>query len=96
MNIIILLNVQKNIYYLLNNKNYNEDVDFEADPDLLYTSYKYILLSAIWEYYVDKKNLNRYADKDDIKTITKRINGGLNGFDDRKRRLGIAKKAYGI
>lgn len=76
--------------------NFNEDVDFEANPDLLITSNKYILLSAIWEYYVDKSNLNRYADKDDIKTITKRINGGLNGFDDRKRRLGIAKKAYGI
>ena len=77
-------------------KNFNEDVDFEANPDLLYTSYKYSLLSAIWEYCVDKKNLNGYADKDDIKTITKRINGGLNGFSERKSKLAIAKKAYGI
>lgn len=77
-------------------KNFNEDVDFEANPDLVFSSNKYSLLAAIWLYCVDKSNLNGYADKDDIKTITKRINGGLNGFDDRKRRLAIAKKAYGI
>jgi putative chitinase len=36
-------------------------------------------------------NLNRFADLDDITTITKRINGGLNGFDERKRKLVRAK-----
>ncbi len=32
-------------------------------------------------------NLNALADKDDVTTITKRINGGLNGFEDRKAKL---------
>ncbi|HET6421539.1 MAG TPA: glycoside hydrolase family 19 protein [Geobacteraceae bacterium] len=32
-------------------------------------------------------NLNAFADKDDIITITKRINGGLNGLDNRKANL---------
>lgn len=41
--------------------------------------------------YWGLNNLNQWADKDDIVTITKRINGGLNGLDDRKRRLAIAK-----
>ncbi len=36
-------------------------------------------------------NLNQLADKDDITTITRRINGGLNGFDDRKAKLLRAK-----
>lgn len=36
-------------------------------------------------------NLNQLADKDDVTTITKRINGGLNGFDDRKAKLLRAK-----
>jgi putative chitinase len=36
-------------------------------------------------------NLNQLADKDDVTSITKRINGGLNGFDDRKTKLVRAK-----
>ncbi len=36
-------------------------------------------------------NLNALADKDDITTITRRINGGLNGFGDRKAKLVRAK-----
>lgn len=30
-----------------------------------------------------QKDLNRYADKGDFETITKRINGGLNGYEQR-------------
>ena len=36
-------------------------------------------------------NLNALADQDDITTITKRINGGLNGFEDRKAKLARAE-----
>lgn len=50
--------------------------------------------SACW--FWNKKNLNYYADKDELLTITKKINGGTNGYGDRKRRLILAKKALGI
>jgi putative chitinase len=36
-------------------------------------------------------HLNQWADRDDITTLTKRINGGLNGFEDRKSKLMRAK-----
>lgn len=38
------------------------------------------------------RKLNALADKDDLTGITKRINGGLNGLDDRKRILKLAKE----
>lgn len=50
--------------------------------------------SAVW--YWTARNLNAIADKDDVVTLTKRINGGTNGLEDRKKRLLIIKKALGI
>lgn len=47
--------------------------------------------TAIW--FWEKRKLNQFADKDDVTTITKRINGGLNGFEDRKNKLAKAKAA---
>ena len=37
------------------------------------------------------RHLNELADNDDLLTITKRINGGTNGLNDRARRLKLAK-----
>jgi predicted chitinase len=37
------------------------------------------------------RGLNELADQQDFKTITKRINGGLNGYDDRKKYYERAK-----
>ncbi len=34
--------------------------------------------------YWKNRDLNKWADRDDIETITKRINGGLNGYPHRK------------
>lgn len=39
--------------------------------------------------------MNQLADADDITTITKRINGGLNGLTDRQAKLAIAKTIWG-
>lgn len=47
-------------------------------------------------HYWQDKGLNHTADKDDVRTITRRINGGLNGFADRKRYLRLLKKEFKI
>lgn len=51
-------------------------------------------LAAGW--FWEENGLNISADKDDVLAITKKINGGTNGLDDRKQRLVVAKRALGI
>lgn len=58
----------------------NNAPDFEASPDLLNTD-PWEGLGPIW--YWDTHKLNAFADQGDIETITKRWNGGLNGFQVR-------------
>lgn len=63
------------------------------NPDLALEVNVASYISSIWW---EKNNLNNLADKDDIKAITKRINGGLNGIDDRKKwQLKILKTLEG-
>ncbi len=45
--------------------------------------------AAVW--FWQTHNLNAIADKDDVITLTRRINGGTNGLDDRKRLLARAQ-----
>ena len=63
-------------------------VDLLGNPDWLGTP-KYAALSAGW--YWHKKNLNALVD--DIETMTKRINGGTIGLDDRKAKINMAFNA---
>lgn len=49
--------------------------------------------SAGW--FWDQNNLNQWCDKDDFVTLTKRINGGTIGLEDRKHHYEIALKALG-
>jgi putative chitinase len=56
------------------------NIDLIADPDLL-TEMPYASMSAGW--FWNKKGLNALADAKDYKEMTKRINGGFNGLDDR-------------
>lgn len=66
-----------------NHRNIGElcGVDFETNPELV-TDHRYALLPAlkIWS----RHNLNQYADSNDIKPITKKINGGYIGIEDRQ------------
>jgi putative chitinase len=55
-------------------------VDLLANPALLLEP-RYAALSAGW--FWNKKGLNTLADAGDAVTITKRINGGALGLDDR-------------
>jgi putative chitinase len=54
--------------------------NFEANPDLVNTD-PWEGLGPIW--YWSTRNLNRYADDNNIEMVTRQINGGLNGFEDR-------------
>jgi putative chitinase len=67
-------------------------VDFLADPTLLLDA-RYAALSAGW--FWRKRGLNDLADASDIETMTKRINGGLIGLDDRKAKIAKALSILG-
>jgi putative chitinase len=62
-------------------------VDLVGNPDWLLDP-KYAALSAGW--FFNKKGLNALADSGDIETMTKRINGGLIGLEDRKAKIAKA------
>lgn len=47
-------------------------------------------------WFWQRKGLNALADRDDVVAVTKRINGGTNGLEDRKLRLARAKKLFGL
>jgi len=70
-------------------------IDLIANPHLLEEP-RYAVLSAGW--FWNKKGLNALADegtKDAFEVMTKRINGGLIGLDDRKAKMNEALKALG-
>jgi putative chitinase len=67
-------------------------VDLLSDPTLLLDP-RYAALSAGW--FWNKKGLNALADASDIETMTKRINGGLLGLDDRKAKIAKALSVLG-
>jgi putative chitinase len=67
-------------------------VDFVGNPTFLIEP-KYAALSAGW--FWNKKGLNSLADASDIETMTKRINGGLIGLEDRKAKIAKALSILG-
>jgi putative chitinase len=67
-------------------------VDLLSDPALLLDP-RYAALSAGW--FWNKKGLNSLADASDLETMTKRINGGLIGLEDRKAKIAKALSILG-
>ena len=66
--------------------------DLLSDPTLLLDP-RYAALSAGW--FWNKKGLNSLADASDLETMTKRINGGVIGLDDRKAKIAKALSVLG-
>jgi len=63
-------------------------VDLEGNPDLAATpQYAFSTAGLFWKL----NGLNELADVQDFITITKRINGGLNGLAERQKYYEIAK-----
>ena len=69
------------------------NIDFVNQPDLLSTP-DYAFLSAAW-YWKDRK-INVFADAKDIRRMTVAVNGGMNGFADRKEYYDRARQALGF
>ncbi|WP_062185393.1 glycoside hydrolase family 19 protein, partial [Dysgonomonas macrotermitis] len=65
------------------NKITKTNIDFVEYPELLKQP-EFAVLSAFWYWSVN--SLNRYATlkEEDFKKLTKAINGGYNGYADRK------------
>lgn len=69
-------------------------MELVSNPDQLAENADAAVAAAGW--FWDMRKLNGYADADDVKAITKRINGGYNGLEDREAYLARAKKVLGI
>lgn len=68
-------------------------LDLVADPDLLLQPGP-AARSAAWFWHAN--GCNAFADKGDIQGLTKRINGGLIGFDDRKKRYDAVMRSFNM
>lgn len=61
----------------------NKGDELIKNPDLV-AEPEYALHSACW--YWKNRNINAAADRDDVEAVTKLINGGLIGIEDRKEK----------
>ncbi|MEP0546747.1 MAG: glycoside hydrolase family 19 protein [Rhodothermales bacterium] len=68
-------------------------LDLEAEPEQAATPEVGFRIAGL---YWHKNGLNELADVEHFKTITKRINGGYNGLEDRRRYYERARTALGI
>jgi putative chitinase len=68
-------------------------LDLLKNPDLLCQNSEVIVRSACW--FWASRDLNKLADADDVMAITRKINGGVNGLEDRKSNLLAAKGVLG-
>jgi putative chitinase len=59
-------------------------IDFVSNPDLLLQEVN-AMIAALW--FWKKNNLSAHAAKDDIRTVTRIINGGYNGLPHRMELL---------
>lgn len=62
---------------------------FVSQPELVATP-RWGWLAASYYWVVARPDINQLADNGDIEGVTRRINGGLTGLDDRKRRYRLA------
>jgi putative chitinase len=73
---------------------FGESVDMTAEQAAEYVaSFKGAIESACW--FWDTNNLNDIADGDNVKLMTKKINGGSIGLEDRQRRYVVAMNVLG-
>lgn len=69
------------------------DTPLEKIPEYLQT-FEGAIQSACW--FWEQNQLNQWADKKDIMTLTKRINGGTIGLEDRIKHYNHALHLFGV
>lgn len=62
------------------------NIDFEQRPELVREDPRWGFLAATWYWTVARPQINAMCDAGDLNGVTRAINGGLNGFQDRKER----------
>jgi putative chitinase len=73
--------------------NYRRDgqtlgIDFESHPEIVALPSIGLLVACL---YWSRNGINALADADDVLAVTRKINGGTNGLDERKAYLVKAK-----
>lgn len=71
-----------------------ERPDIMAEPSLVATEPDLAVLTACWFWRT--RNIDRWADEDDLERVTRAVNGGLNGLADRRDYLVRAKRILGV
>lgn len=72
-------------------RQFNKICIIQEWANLLRTNDEYAIHSACWIFAISKKLIDE-AEADSMKEIVKRINGGLNGMDDRMKYYELCKK----
>jgi len=70
---------------------YCGDLDLIDHPERIGNEPEHAVGSACW-FWTVYKGLNKYADADNVKAVTLRVNGGYNGLADREQFLARAKE----
>ena len=77
----------------------NEADYFVKHPERL-ADMEWAGVGPAWYWTVARADINDFADRKDIETVTRKVNGGLNGFDDRvarfNRALALGDRLLGI
>ncbi len=63
-------------------------IDLENNPEIV--ALPSVGLMVACKFWSDN-GLNALADKDDVVAVTRRINGGTNGLEDRKKHLALLR-----
>jgi putative chitinase len=77
-----------------NYSNFADSIETAVEETSAYLeTFEGAVQSACW--FWETNNLNQYADNNDILTMTKRINGGTIGLDDRIKHYNHALHVFG-